>query len=289
MADNHGFKTVIDAKHRLFDLHLRETLQYHNLILQNVKRTFTAKYKQTVLGPAWAVIQPLFSTIVFNVIFGKLAKLTTADIPGDYVVPNFLFYMAGNICWIYFSGTFTTISHTFLANRHTMGKVYYPRLVAPISTALTQLISFGIQFVMLLIIWAYFLIKGGTSIRISPMLLMVPVLILQMMLLAIGLGIIVSSLTTKYRDLAMLVGFGVNLWHYATPVTYGLELASAKYRIIYMLNPMTSVVTTFRYSLFGFGYFNIGNYLYSWAFSIIVFFIGLVLFSRIERNFMDTI
>ena len=283
------FKTHISSQHNLFDLHLRETLQYRDLIFLFVKRNFTAQYKQTVLGPLWAIIQPLLTTVVFTIVFGNLAKLTTADVPGDYIIPGFLFYMASNICWGYFSSTLSATSNTFLSNRATMGKVYYPRLVAPISTALSRLVSFGIQFILLLVIWVFFLIKGGTSIKATPWLLMIPILILQMMFLAIGFGIIISSVTTKYRDLAMLVGFGLDLWRYGCPIAYGLQLVPDKYMSLYLLNPATPILTTFRYAVFGFGYFNILYYALSWLISIVVFLIGLVMFSRIERTFMDTI
>ena len=283
------FKTVITSKRKVFDLHIRETFRYRDLIFLFVKRDFTAMYKQTILGPAWAIVQPLLTTVVFTIIFGSLAKLTTADVAGNFEIPGFLFYMAGNICWAYFSGTLQATSNTFLANANTMGKVYYPRLVSPVATSISHLISFGIQLVMFFVIWLIYLLIGGTSIQVTPALLLIPLLIVQMMVLSTGFGIIISSITTKYRDLAMLVGFGLQLWHYACPVAYGLQLVPEKYLTLYMLNPVTPIITTFRYAVFGFGYFHLGYYLLSWAMSLVIFFIGLVLFSRIERNFMDTI
>ena len=283
------FKTEINSKHKLFDLHLKETFQYRDLIFLFVKRDFTALYKQTILGPAWAVIQPLLTTVVFTIVFGNLAKLTTADVKGDFVIPGFLFYMAGNICWSYFSTTLQATSNTFLSNSAIMGKVYYPRLVSPVATAFSNLISFTIQFAMLLAFWAFFLIKGGTSIQVTPMMLLIPLVFLQMIILSTGCGIIISSVTTKYRDLAMLVAFGLQLWQYASPIAYGLQLIPEKYLGIYMLNPVTPIITTFRYAMFGFGYFNLAYYLIGWAISLALFFIGLILFSRIERTFMDTI
>ena len=283
------FKTHISSEHRMFDLHLRETFQYRDLIFLLVKKDFTALYKQTILGPLWAIIQPLLTTIVFTVVFGNLARLTTADIAGDYNIPGFLFYMCGNICWGYFSSTLHATSGTFLTNRVTMGKVYYPRLVAPIAAAFSQMIAFVIQFAMMFIFWMFFLIKGGTGIQITPRLFMIPVLVLHMIVLAVGFGIIISSVTTKYRDLAMLVGFGLELWRYGCPVAYGLQLVPEKFMGLYMLNPVTPVITTFRYAVFGFGYFNLWYYILSVVMSLIVFLIGLVLFSRIERTFMDTI
>ena len=289
MAELQKFKTVITSKHKIFDLHIKETWQYRDLIFLFVKRDFTSKYKQTILGPLWALIQPLLTTVVFTFIFGSLAGLTTADVAGEYVIPGFFFYMIGNICWSYFSTTLTATSNTFIGNRATMGKVYYPRLVTPIATAFSDLISFGIQFLLFLIIWAVYVIIGGTSIVITPMLLFVPLVILQMIVLSTGFGIILSSLTTKYRDLAMLVSFGLQLWQYASPIAYGLQLIPQKYLAAYMLNPVTPVVTTFRYAMFGVGYFDTFYYLIGWGISILVFLIGLILFSRIERTFMDTV
>lgn len=289
MDESHGFKTYISSEHRLLDLHLKETFQYRDLIFLFVKRDFTAFYKQTILGPAWAVIQPLLTTLVFTIVFGNLAKLTTADVAGDFMIPGFLFYMAGNICWAYFSSTLQATANTFLSNRATMGKVYYPRLVTPISTAISNLIAFSIQLAMFLLIWLYYIIRGGTSIQITPALLLVPLTILEMIILSTGCGIIISSVTTKYRDLAMLVGFGLQLWQYGSPIAYGMRLVPEHYMWLYMLNPVTPIITTFRYAVFGFGYFDLWYYLQSWGISLLVFVIGLILFSRIERTFMDTI
>ena len=189
------FKTTITAEHKLFDLHIKETIGYKDLIYLFVKRDFTSRYKQTILGPAWAIIQPLLTTIVFTVVFGRLAQLTTADVDGDFIIPGFLFYMSGNICWGYFSSTLVATSNTFLSNRGIMGKVYYPRLVAPISTAFSNLISFGIQLIMFVCFWLFFVIRGGTSIRITPALLLVVPCIVQMIILSVGCGIIISSFT----------------------------------------------------------------------------------------------
>ena len=286
---NQEFKTIITSNHRLFDLHIKETFQYRDLIILFVKRDFTSKYKQTILGPAWAVIQPLLTTVVFTVIFGNLAKLSTVDVEGEYAVPSFLFYMTGNICWAYFSSTLSSTSNTFIGNSNIMGKVYYPRLVMPISTGLSNLISFVIQFVMFVCFLLFYIVKGGTSIKITPMILIVPFCVLQLIILSVGFGIIISSFTTKYRDLAMLVGFGLQLWQYASPIAYGLTLVPEKYFFLYMLNPVTPIITTFRYAMFGFGYFNLMYYLIGWSESIAVFFYGLILFSKIERTFMDTI
>ena len=245
------YKTTITAKHKLFDLHIRETLRYRDLIFLFVKRDFTAKYKQTILGPLWAVIQPLLTTVVFTIIFGRLAKLTTADAPGGLMIPGFLFYMAGSICWGYFSTTVNDVSNVFIRNRNILGKVYFPRLVGPVSSAYSNLISFGIQFVMMIGILIIYIFVDSTSVRITPMLLLIPLIVIHLMVLAIGCGIIVSSVTTKYRDLAMLVSFGLQLWQYGSPIAYGLELVPECYQGLYLLNPVTPILTTFRFALFG--------------------------------------
>ena len=280
---------VITSKHRLLDLHLKEVYEYRDLVFLFVKRDFTSRYKQTILGPLWAIIQPLLTTGVFTIIFGRLAHLSTADTEGDWVIPGFLFYMAGNILWGYFSSTLSLTSNTFYDHRSIMGKVYYPRVIAPISTALSGMISFVIQFVMFFVFWLYFVIRGETSISVTPMLLLVPLLILQLILLSVGFGIIISSVTTKYRDMIFLVAFGLQLWQYGSPIAYGLQLVPEKWIGLYMLNPVTPIVTTFRYAMFGFGYFNLGYYLIGWGVSLLVFLLGLIMFSRIERTFMDTI
>ena len=289
MQEKETFKIMITSKHRLFDLHIKETFKYRDLIALFVVRDFNTLYKQTILGPLWAVIQPLLVTVVFTIIFGNLAKLTTTDAPGDYRIPSFLFYMIGNMCWSLFSSILEATSNTFIKNRSIMGKVYYPRLVSPIATAFSKLISFCIQLVLFFGFWIYFLYKGGADIRIKPALLLLPVLVLQIMILSVGVGIIVSAATTKYRDLAMLVSFGLQLWHYACPVAYGLQLVPEKWLSYYLLNPMTPIITTLRYSVFGIGFFDLTYYLISWAISLVVFFVGLIMFSRIERIFMDTI
>ena len=179
MSKTNSFKTIIVSEHKLFDLHLKETFQYRDLIFLFVKRDFTALYKQTILGPLWAVIQPLLTTIVFTIVFGNLAGLTTADTDGSFILPEFLFFMAGNICWGYFASAMHATSNTFLKDRGIMGKVYYPRLVSPITTVFSNLISFGIQLVMFFVIHAFYLIRGGTSIRLTSALIIIPLIVIQ--------------------------------------------------------------------------------------------------------------
>jgi len=275
------FSTVIVPKTNIFDFHLKELARYRDLIFLFVKRSFVARYKQTILGPAWALIQPLISTLVFTVVFGKIAGLA----PGG--VPAFLFFMSGNIAWGYFSGCLNSTANTFTGNAGIFGKVYFPRLVTPISTVLSQLIGFGIQFFLFLIFLVIYWVKG----EVQPTLyaLMLPVLLLHMAMLGLGVGIIISSLTTKYRDLQMLVGFGVQLWMYGTPVAYDIGIIPEKYMSLYMLNPMTPVINAFRKAFLGIGSFDLPHYLISWAVTLVVLGIGVMLFNRVEKTFMDTV
>lgn len=275
------FSTVIVPKTKLLDFHLKELVRYRDLIFLFVKRSFVARYKQTVLGPAWAVIQPLLTTVVFTVVFGKLAGLA----PGG--VPSFLFFMSGNIAWGYFSGCLTATANTFTGNAAIFGKVYFPRLVTPISTVISQLIGFGIQFAMFLVFLVIYWIRG--TVQPTLYVLMLPLLLLQMAMLSLGVGVIISSLTTKYRDLVMLVGFGVQLWMYGTPVAYDIGIVPAKYLGLYLLNPMTPVINNFRLAFLGLGSFDLPHYLLSWAVTFVVLVIGIVLFNRVEKTFMDTV
>lgn len=291
MQQEQRWKKVVEPKGKLFDLKLKELWNYRDLTFLFVKRDFISKYKQTILGPMWALIQPLLTTIVFTVIFGNLANLTTADTEnmGNVIIPSFLFYMSGTIFWTYFSTTVQTTSNTFIANMSIMGKVYYPRMVTPISVALSNLISLFIQMIMLFVALAVCLINGSAVVHIKMNILLLPLCVFQMILLSTGTGIIISSLTTKYRDLAMLVGFGLQLWQYASPVAYGVTLIPEKHMTFYMLNPVSPIITTIRYGLFGVGFFNIGVFLISWLITVIVFLLGLILFNRIEKTFMDTV
>lgn len=289
------FKTTITSKHKLFDLHLKETFKYRDLIWLFVKRDFTALYKQTILGPLWALIQPVLTTFVFSFVFGSLAGLATGDIPGSFNVPSFLFYMTGTMLFTYFSTNVNSVSKIFIANRSTMGKVYYPRLVQPIATSLSNLIPLMINLFLFITVWLVFLLTGTTSMHATWYLLLIPAVIIELIVLSLGLGMVISAVTTKYRDLQMLVGFGLQLWQYASPIAYGLTLISSSsssghlLNIYTCVNPLTPIVTTFRLSVFGFGYFNWVPYVSSWGISIFVFFIGLMLFSKTEKNFMDTI
>lgn len=275
------FSTVIVPKSKLFDFHLKEVWKYRDLIVLLVKRNFVSQYKQTILGPLWALIQPLLTTVVFTVVFGRLAGLAAEG------VPSFLFFMCGNIAWHYFSGCLTQTANTFTGNAGIFGKVYFPRLVSPISTVLTNLISFGIQLVMFLAFLAIYWVQGAVQPTLYA--LMLPLLLLHMAMLSLGVGIIISSLTTKYRDLKMLVGFGVQLWMYATPVAYDIGIVPERFMSLYMLNPMTPVINTFRKAFLGIGTFDLPHYLISWGVTLAVLFFGLMLFNKVEKTFMDTV
>lgn len=276
------FETVITPKKAWFDLNLKELWRYRDLILLFVRRTFVSQYKQTILGPAWAVIQPLLTTVIFTIIFGNIAGLA----PGG--VPTFLFYLSGSVAWGYFSGCLTATSNTFTANAAIMGKVYFPRLVMPVTTVISQLISFAIQFAFFLLFFAYYCITGA-GVHPNGFVLLTPLLVLQMACLGLGFGVIVSALTTKYRDLAMLVSFGVQIWMYLTPVTYDICFIPERFLPPYMLNPVTPVITTFRYAFLGTGTFQLTYYLIGWAVTLAVLLLGVVLFNRVEKTFMDTV
>ena len=282
-----GWTTVIRPRKGWLDLHLGELVHYRDLILLLVKRDFTVMYKQTVLGPAWAIIQPLLTTIIFTVVFGNIAALPTDS------MPPFLFYMCGSIAWQYFAGCLNNTSSTFVRNARLFGKVYFPRLCMPIATVISQLITFAIQFVLFLIFLIYYATRPDPVVHPNAALILcTPLLLLQMAMLGLGFGIIVSALTTKYRDLAMLVGFGVHLWMYATPVTYPASMILNKFPHVmgvYMLNPMTPVIELFRAAYLGVPGFALRYCWPSLGVTVAVLVIGVFLFSRTEKTFMDTV
>jgi len=280
--EEHEWTSVIRPVSGWFDLRLGDLWRYRDLILMFVWRDFVAIYKQTILGPLWYLIQPILTTVVFTVIFNKVAKVPTDGLP------PFLFYLSGIVGWRYFADCLTKTSNSFVANAGIFGKVYFPRLCIPLSVVVSNLIAFGIQFTMFFGFLVYYWSQGMT-VGPKMSLLLLPVLVLQMAALGLGCGIIVSSLTTKYRDLTHLVGFGVQLWMYATPVVYPSSIIPPQWQWIVALNPMASVVEGFRYAFLGVGTLNA---LY-WAGSIIstlaILFLGLVFFSRVEKTFMDTV
>ena len=273
---------VIEPKNKLLVLNLKEVWKYKDLIWLFVLRDLKTRYKQTVLGPLWFVIQPLFTTVVQTFVFGNIAGLPTDG------VPQFLFYMAGNVPWLYFSTCLTSTSNTFVGNAGVFGKVYFPRLTSPISIAITSVLNFLIQFVMFLGFEAYFFFRGS-SIKVTWVAALTPAFIVEMALLGMGFGIIISSLTTKYRDLQVLVSFGVSLWMYATPIIYAASDLPTKWYNLIMLNPMSPIVELMRYSWLGSGTTPWLFWTTSWATTLVVLFFGIILFNKVEKTFMDTV
>ena len=275
---------VISPKTHLLDLRLKDVWRYRDLLVLFVKRDFIALYKQTVLGPLWHLIQPLFTVIIFLIVFGQIA-----NIPTDGIEPKILFYMSGIVIWNYFASCLTSTSNTFSANAAIFGKVYFPRLVIPLSVIISNIVRFAIQFFLLIIMMIYFHFNGF-PIQLNISLLMLPVLIVILAGIGFGLGIIISSLTTKYRDFVVLLGFAVQLAMYATPIIYPLSfLANTKYKWIIEVNPLTPLVEAFRYTLFGRGTFTTLSLAYSIGFMLIVIFLGSIIFNRVEKSFMDTV
>jgi lipopolysaccharide transport system permease protein len=273
---------VISPQRNLFDLRLGELWHARDLILLFVRRDFVAVYKQTILGPLWYLIQPLLTTIVFTVIFGNIARLPTDGLP------PFLFYMSGTVIFSYFASTLSKTSDTFVSNANMFGKVYFPRLSVPVSILLSNLIAFAIQFAFFVAFMLFFKLRG-TPVHLSWWILLTPVLLLMMAGLGLGFGIIVSSLTTKYRDLRFLVQFGVSLLQYITPVIYPLSSMPPKYQALIRLNPLTSVVEAFRFAYLGSGSVNLLQLGYSFLVMIIAIAVGAVIFNRVEATFMDTV
>ena len=277
-----NWTTIIKPKTGWFDINLKELIQYKDLIVMFVKRDFKTMYKQTILGPLWIIINPLMTTLMYTIVFGNIANIPTDG------MPQIVFYMLGTTVWTYFSSCLTKTSSTFTANAGIFGKVYFPRLITPISTVISGLINFGVQFLMFLGFMAYFMIKGS-PIEPNLWILITPLLLVQLAALALGFGIIISSMTTKYRDLAVLVTFGVQLWMYATPVVYPASQIGGKLKTLMMLNPVSPIVESFRYAFLGSGSIP-WNYLgISVVTTLVVLFAGVVLFSRVEKTFMDTV
>lgn len=283
-ATNGEWTTIIRPRTGWFDIDLQELWRYRDLVVLFVKRNFAVLYKQTILGPAWVLLNPLLTSVLFNVVFGGIAGLSTDG------TPSFLFYMAGNTVWTFFSSCINNTANTFVANSQVFGKVYFPRLTMPISQALTSLINFLIQAAMFVLFWLYFFLTGS-DIHLTAWMWAVPLVLVQTMLLGLGVGIIVSSLTTKYRDLAIAVSFGVQLWMYISPVVYPLSTLGESPRLAFLmrLNPMTAPIEIFRTATLGTGSAEMGMFLYSLAFTAAALVLGVVLFSRIEKTFMDTV
>lgn len=280
--ENNNWTTEIKPKTGWFDINLKELFQYKDLISMFVKRDFKTLYKQTILGPLWIIINPLLTTIMYTIVFGNIANISTDG------MPQIVFYMLGTTVWTYFSTCLTKTSATFTGNAAIFGKVYFPRLVTPISTVVSGLINFAAQFAMFLGFAIYYYITGA-PIHPNMYILITPLLLLQLAVLSLGFGIIISSLTTKYRDLAVLVTFGVQLWMYATPVVYPASQIGGKLKTLMMLNPVSPIVESFRYAFLGSGSIPWNFLGISVVTTLVVLFIGVVLFSRVEKTFMDTV
>lgn len=276
------FTTVIKAKSGWFDINIRELFQYKDLIFLFVKRNYTARYKQTILGPLWLILNPLLTVLLHTFVFGNIAGLSTDG------SPQFAFYLASNALWSYFAACLSQTASTFTANSSIFGKVYFPRLTMPLSTVLTAGIDLVIQVVMLVVILVIYAIQG-TPLALNASILLIPVLMIQIALLGLGCGIIVSSLTTKYRDLTVLVTFGVQLWMYASPVVYSVSQIPERFYAVYMLNPIAPIITIWRYSFLGSGVFPLFFWGVSWIVTIFILLAGIILFSKVEKTFMDTV
>ncbi len=273
---------IIEPHGHLFDLKLKELWRYRDLVLVFVHRDFVAQYKQTILGPAWHIIQPLLTTLMFTIIFSKIAKISTDGLP------PFIFYMAGTVIWTFFANVLLATSDTFAGNARIFGKVYFPRLAVPIATLLSKFISFAIQFSLFICFLGYFMWQGN-GVQPNMWVLASPFLLLMMAALGLGLGILVSAMTTRYRDMKVLVGFGVQLLMYASPIIYPISTLPEKWRIWASLNPVASIVELFRHAFLGVGSVNIVMLGYSFLIISGILYVGIALFNRIERTFMDTV
>jgi lipopolysaccharide transport system permease protein len=281
MADE-GWTLVIQPHGSLLDLKLKELWQYRDLIVIFVRRDFVAQYKQTILGPAWHFFAPLLTTVVFTIVFGQIAKMPTDG------VPPFLFYMAGNIVWGYFSAVLLGTSGTFTNNAGIFSKVYFPRLAVPVASLISRLIAFAIQLLFFLCFLSWFMLQGA-NVKPNAWVLAMPLMLVLLAALGLGLGVIASSLTTKYRDLTVLIGFGVQLFMYATPVIYPLSAVPSEWRTWAALNPVAPVMEWFRFAFLGVGHFEPQQLATASAITAIILLVGVILFNRVERTFIDTV
>jgi len=282
MKNEESWDLIIKPKRNWYDLQFAEILRYKDLLLLFVRRDFVSLYKQTILGPLWFFIQPIITSLTFTVIFGNLANISTDGLP------QILFYLCGITLWNYFSETITKTSETFSANANLFGKVYFPRIIVPLSIVLSNLIKLGVQFLLFISVWLFYLVSSD-KVHPNVTLLIVPFLVIVMGFLGLGFGIIISSMTTKYRDLKFLVTFGVQLIMYASPIVYPLSIVPEKYKWIIIANPVTSIIETFKYAFLGVGEFNWLHLAYSLAFTVVLFLIGMIVFHKVEKSFVDTV
>ena len=277
--------TVIKPKERLLQIDLKELWDYRDLCMLFVRRNITTQYKQTILGPLWYIIQPMITVVMYMVVFGGIAKIPTDGLPQP------LFYLSGICLWQYFNDCLNKTSSTFVANASIFGKVYFPRMVVPVSSVLSNLLRFGIQFALFLAVYAVYqlwIIPG--QIHTNWYALLLPVLVLMLAGLSLGFGVLFSSLTTKYRDMQLLLDFFIRLWMYATPIIYPLStITNDKLRFVMSLNPLTGIVEAFKYGFLGEGQFSWGALAYSFAFMVVLLAVGIIIFNRVQRTFMDTV
>lgn len=280
--ENENWDIEIKPRGSNFNLNLKEVWRYRDLLQMYVKRDITTMYKQTILGPLWFIIQPLFTTITFMFIFGNLAQISTDGLP------QILFYLCGIMAWNYFSECLGRTSSTFMSNAGVFSKVYFPRLVVPISGTISTLVKLGIQLLLFLLIYLYYYMNGA-NIQPNLYILLFPLLVIMLAGLALGFGIIISALTTKYRDLALFFSFVTQLWMYGTPVIYPLSAMPQKYMWLIQLNPLTSIIETMRYGFMGAGTFSWGSLMYSFIFTIVIVILGAWMFNKVERSFVDVV
>ena len=280
--DTENWTLVVKPETGLFDIRLRELWRYRDLIVLFVRRDFVSVYKQTILGPLWFLIQPVLTTITFTIIFGSIAKIPTDG------VPPILFYLSGLVGWNYFADCLNKTSNTFIGNAQLFGKVYFPRLAVPISIVISCIITYVIQLLLFFGFYIYF-VSTGANIHFNSAVVLLPLLVFLMASLGLGTGIIISSMTTKYRDLRFLVAFGVQLLMYATPVIYPLSLLSPKKQFFISLNPMSSIIETFRYAFLGTGTLNYTHLAYSAIVSVVILVVGIMYFNKVEKSFMDNV
>ena len=279
-----GWTTEIRPKEKLLSVDFKEIWRYRDLMMLFVKRNIITQYKQTVLGPLWYIIQPMMTTVMYMVVFGGIAKISTDGLPQP------LFYLAGISFWQYFADCLNKTSNTFVSNSAIFGKVYFPRLVTPLSDVISNLVRFSIQFALFLIVYAYYALFTDVQIHTNWYALMLPILVAMLAGLALGFGILFSSMTTKYRDLQLLLGFFVSLWMYATPVIYPLStIKNETLRLVMQLNPLTGIVEFFKYGMLGVGNHEWWMLGYSFAFMVVLLGVGIVVFNKVQKSFMDTV
>lgn len=277
------YTTIIKPQNKLFEIDFKEIWRYRDLLVMFIKRDIVTQYKQTILGPTWYFIQPALTTIMYMVVFGGIAGISTDGLPQP------LFYLAGIVLWQYFSECLNKTSATFTQNQHIFGKVYFPRLISPLSNVLSNLVRMSIQFLLFLIVYVYY-VAVGVDVMPNAYALLLPLLIVMLAGLSLGFGIIISSMTTKYRDLTILFTFIVQLWMYATPVIYPLStITNDKIRMLMGINPLTSIFEAFKYGMLGVGQFSWGGLGYSFGFMVVLLLVGIVVFNKVQRSFMDTV